>query len=85
MGQNMSIDQRNEKLKPFVLTSVLRDQMMNLVEENEGVNTILKQSTKTIKKDKFSAFEYGLLYIKKEEAKRKKRGSRNFANMMFYS
>ena len=85
MGQNMSIDQRNEQLKPFVLTSVLRDQMMNLVEENEGVNTILKQSTKTIKKDKFSAFEYGLLYIKKEEAKRKKRGSRNFANMMFYS
>lgn len=85
MGQNMSIDQRNEKLKPFVLTSVLRDQMMNLVEENEGVNTILKQSTKTIKKDKFSAFEYGLLYIKKEESKRKKRGSRNFANMMFYS
>ena len=85
MGQNMSIDQRNEKLKPFVLTSVLRDQMMNLVEENEGVNTILKQSTKTIKKDKFSAFEYGLLYIKKEEAKRKKRDYRNFANMMFYS
>ena len=81
----MDNDKRATYLRPFTLTTILREQMLNLVEENEGVNTILKQSTKTIKKDKFSAFEYGLLYIKKEEAKRKKRGSRNFANMMFYS
>jgi len=30
-GQNMSIDQRNEYLRPFVLTTVLREQMLNLV------------------------------------------------------
>ena len=85
MGQNMSIDQRNEKLKPFVLTSVLRDQMMNLVEENEGVNTILKQSTKTIKKDKFSAFEYGLYYIKQEEDNKKKKKRFNAKEWKFFS
>ena len=49
--------------------------MLNLVEENEGVNIIfLKQSSKGIKKDKFfSAFEYGLYYIKQEEDKKKRK------------
>ena len=57
MGQNMDNDKRAEYLKPFTLTTILREQMLNLVEENEGVNIILKQSSKGIKKDKFSAFE----------------------------
>ena len=56
----------------------------NLVEENEGVNIILKQSSKSIKKDKFSAFEYGLYYIKQEEDRKKKRKKRDIASMMFY-
>jgi hypothetical protein len=30
-GQNMNADERNEYLKPFVLTSILGEQMMNLV------------------------------------------------------
>ena len=84
MGQNMDNDKRSEYLKPFTLTTILREQMLNLVEENEGVNIILKQSSKSIKKDKFSAFEYGLYYIKQEEDRKKKRKKRNFADMMFY-
>ena len=47
--------------------------MMNLREENEGVNIILKQANRGIKKDKFSAFEYGLYYTKLEEDKKIKR------------
>ena len=27
-------------LKPFTLTTILREQMLNLVEENEGVNIL---------------------------------------------
>ena len=46
---------------------------MNLREENEGINIILKQANRGIRKDKFSAFEYGLYYIKQEEDKKKKR------------
>lgn len=84
MGQNMDNDKRAEYLKPFTLTTILREQMLNLVEENEGVNIILKQSSKGIKKDKFSAFEYGLYYIKQEEDRKKKRKKRNIADMMFY-
>ena len=85
VGQNMDNDKRAEYLKPFTLTTILREQMLNLVEENEGVNIILKQSSKSIKKDKFSAFEYGLYYIKQDEDKRKKRKKRNIADMMFYT
>lgn len=85
MGQNMDNDKRAEYLKPFTLTTILREQMLNLVEENEGVNIILKQSSKNIKKDKFSAFEYGLYYIKQEEDKNKRRRKRNIADMMFFT
>ena len=59
--------------------------MLNLVEENEGVNIILKQSSKGIKKDKFSAFEYGLYYIKQEEDRKKKRKTRDISKMMFFT
>lgn len=83
-GQNMDNDKRAEQLKPFTLTTILREQMLNLVEENEGVNIILKQSNRGIKKDKFSAFEYGLYYIKQEEDRKKKKKKRNISEMMFF-
>ena len=65
----MTPEQRAEYLKPFTLTSILKEEMLNLREENEGVNIILKRANSRIGKDKFSAFEYGLYYIKQEERK----------------
>lgn len=85
VGQAMDNDKRAEYLKPFTLTTILREQMLNLVEENEGVNIILKQSSKSIKKDKFSAFEYGLYYIKQEEDRKRKKKKRNISDLMFFS
>lgn len=85
VGQQMDNNKRADYLKPFTLTTILREQMLNLVEENEGVNIILKQSSKSIPKDKFSAFEYGLYYIKQEEDRRKRKRSRNISDMMFFS
>ena len=74
IGQNMKPEERAEYLKPFTLTSILKEEMMNLREENEGINIILKQANKGIRKDKFSAFEYGLYYIKQvEEVKKRKK------------
>lgn len=84
-GQNMNLDERNEYLKPFMLTSILKEQMLNLVEENEGVNIILKQSNRGIKKDKFSAFIYGLYYIKYEEELNKKKKKRNITDFLFFT
>ncbi len=85
VGQNMDNDKRADYLMPFTLTTILREQMLNLVEENEGVNIILKQSNRSIPKDKFSAFEYGLYYIKQEEDRKKKRKKRNIADMVFFT
>jgi len=85
VGQEMESAQRSAYLQPFTLTTILREQMLNLIEENEGVNIILKQSSRSIPKDKFSAFEYGLYYIKQEEDKNKKKKKRNIADMMFFT
>lgn len=85
VGQAMTPEQRNEYLKPFVLTTVLKEEMMNLREENEGVNIILKPANRRIKKDKFSALEYGLYYIKQEEESKKKKKRFNAADWKFYN
>ena len=85
IGQNMTPDERNEYLMPFTQTSILKDQMLNLIEDNEGVNIILKQNNKGIPKDKFSAFEYGMYYIKQEEQRKNKRKSKSIADMLFFS
>ena len=81
----MTPDERNEYLMPFIQTTILKEQMANLVQENEGVNTILKQNNKTIPKDKFSAFEYGMFYIKQEEDRKKGRRSKNIADLLFFT
>ena len=83
VGQSMTPEQRAEYLKPFTLTSILKEEMMNLREENEGVNIILKQANKGIRKDKFSAFEYGLYYIKEEEDRKKKKKRINVKDWVF--
>ena len=83
IGQNMRSEERNEYLKPFMLTTILKEEMANLREENEGVNIILKRANKGINKDKFSAFEYGLYYIKQEEEKKKKKKRFNAKDWCF--
>ena len=85
VGQNMKPEERAEYLKPFTLTSILKEEMMNLREENEGVNIILKQANRGVRKDKFSAFEYGLYYIKQEEDNKKKRKKFNAKDWQFFN
>lgn len=72
-GKNMTPEERAKYLKPFTLTSILKEELLNLREETEGLNIILKQANRGIKKDKFSAWEYGLYYIKKQEDSKKKK------------
>ena len=82
-GQKMKPEERAEYLKPFTLTSILKEEMMNLREENEGINIILKQANRGIRKDKFSAFEYGLYYIKQDEDKKRKKKKFNAKDWCF--
>lgn len=84
-GQDMDISSRNDYLQPFVNTTILREQMLNLVQKNNGTNIILNQVSKKVLKDKFSAFEYGMYYIKilDDLSRKKKRG--NIADMMLFT
>lgn len=84
-GQAMDSNARASALMPFTLTTILREQMLNLVEENEGVNILLKRVSKSVPKDRFSAFIYGLYYIKQEEDRSRKKKKRNIKDMMFFT
>ena len=81
----MTPDQSADYLRPFTLTSILKEELLNLREENEGINIILKQASKTIGKDKFSAWEYGLYYIKQEEESKKQKKKFNAKEWRFYN
>lgn len=85
VGQNYTPDKRNEYLQPFVQTTILREQMLNLTEEHEGFNIILKQSNSRIKKDKFSSLVYAMYYIKKQEDSNRRRKTRDLSKMLFFS
>ena len=78
----MTPEQRDEYLMPFTLTDILREEMLNLREDNEGVNIIRKKANKNIKSDKFSALCYGIYYIREEEDS-KKRKRFNVKDLMF--
>ena len=85
-GEKMSSSERAEYLKPFTLTSILSEELLNLREENEGINIILKPANKSIPKDKFSALEYGIWYIKNfEEDNKKKRKKFKASDWQFYN
>jgi hypothetical protein len=86
VGQDMTPEARQDYLRPFVLTSILKEEMMNLREKRDGKNVVLEKANNKIPKDKFSAFEYGLYYIKiLEDSEKKKRGKYRASDFMFYS
>jgi hypothetical protein len=76
-GQHMKEEERIGRIQPYVLTSILKEQMMNLKEESDisggSLNIRLKPIAKKIPKDRFSALEYGLYYVKKQEDGKKRK------------
>ena len=84
-GQEMDVNSRNAYLQPFVMTDILRQQMLNLIQQNQGINIILKQASRGIRKDKVSAFIYGLYYIKKEQERKNRRHKNRLSNFLFFN
>lgn len=62
-----------EARMPYVQTDLLVDEIMNLEYKQSGNNTDVKQISRGINKDKFSALEYGLMYIHLLEKKNQQR------------
>jgi hypothetical protein len=85
VGRSMSTPQRYAYLKPYAATTTLREELLNLVESTEGLNIVLKRSSKSIKKDKFSAFIYGLHYVHMQEDLKKRRKKRKMSSLMLFN
>lgn len=62
-----------EYLRPFTMTDFLQEEIMNLEYKSSGHKIDVKQVSKSIQKDRFSALEYGLFWIYLEEEKNKTR------------
>lgn len=82
VNQKLSIEERNLKLRPFVTTSILKAELMNLTKsQNNGTQFKLEPINKGIGKDKVSSLMYGIYAIKileDEDRKRKRGGLANF-------
>lgn len=73
IGAAMSPEKRDDYVRPFFLTSLLKEEILNLRVETEGVNIRLKGASRNIGHDKFSSVEYGLYYLKTEEEGKKRK------------
>lgn len=58
----------SEEMIPHIETSLFIDEVMNLAYEASGNNTKVKQISRQMDKDRFSAVSYGLYYIYLEES-----------------
>lgn len=86
VGKDMLPEVRQDYLRPYVLTSILKEEMMNLREKRDGKNVVLEKANNKFAKDKFSAFEYGLYYIKiLEDTDKKKKGKFRASDFMFFT
>jgi len=77
-------EQKAEELLPFTYTDFLQEEVMNLEYEQSGNSTKVKQISRSIQKDKFSALEYGIYYIYTLEQKNKIRRSENVDVSQFF-
>ncbi|WP_255305637.1 DNA-packaging protein [Paenibacillus sp. Mc5Re-14] len=69
--KNKDIEKLAEMLRPHVMTDFLQEEIMNLEYRQSGHRTEVKQVSKSIQKDRFSALEYGLFWIYLEEQRNK--------------
>jgi hypothetical protein len=66
-------DEISQILRPYVETDFFQEELMNLEYYQSGTNTKVKQISKNIGKDRFSAVEYGLFWIVNKERQNKAR------------
>lgn len=77
-------EERAVELMPYVMTTALREEMSNMVEESEGANIILKPANKKIKHDRFSAYIYALYWCCLQE-KKGTRKTRDLSKYMMFT
>lgn len=72
--KDQSMSAQEEQIKPFIMTDILKAELINLQKKNEdSANVSLKRITTTVRKDKVSALGMGIWYITEQELKNKRR------------
>ena len=72
---------RSDMLRPHVMTDFLQEEIMNLEYKQSGHRTEVKQVSKSIQKDRFSALEYGLFWVYLEEQRNKTMRDRDIGDI----
>lgn len=70
-----------EYLRPYMMTDFLQEEVMNLEYKQSGHRTEVKQVSKSIQKDRFSALEYGLFWVYLEEQRNKTMREENIGDV----
>lgn len=84
-GQKMTALQREEYLRPYVETSILKSQLANMISTSDGANVVLKRANERIKKDKVSSLIYGLYWIMRQEKKNGTKKRMDFSKLMLFT
>lgn len=88
-GRAMSAEEKASYLAPYIYTSLLKQEMMNLRQkvDNKGGSKLLRlEEVRRRGKDKFSAFVYALWYIRLvEEDHIQKKKKAKATDFMFYN
>ncbi|MGL6081368.1 MAG: DNA-packaging protein [Gammaproteobacteria bacterium] len=83
-AKNKDQEKLAKVLKPYIETSNFVDEVMNLTYVAQGNDTRIKQVSRQMDKDRYSAVSYGLYYIKLLEDKNKERKSQTFDASGFF-
>lgn len=78
LGDIKDSQKLSDNLIPYVMTDLLVEEVMNLEYKQSGNDTQVKQISKSITKDKFSAFQYGLFYVHLEEKRNQTQKKQTF-------
>ena len=83
VGRKMSLEERNDRIRPFVMTTLLKNELMNMTKtDSDSSQFRLERINKKIQKDKVSSLMYGLYVIKKIEDKERQRKRGSLASMV---
>lgn len=84
--KTMSAGQKADAIRPFVLTSTLKNEMMNLTRpENNSTKFSLDRINKGMGKDKVSSLMYAIYVIKLREDKERNKKKSSLANFAFFN
>lgn len=77
--------QKQQLLLPYMQTTILKDELMNLTQSDTSGAFKLERITKGVGKDRVSSLMYGMYVIKQIEDKQKRRAKRSLSEGFFFN